>query len=221
MTTFSHRFLSVIFLVLILVISPSVGAWAQSITIDNYSFESPSTNTSITGVVTGWVASPARDGVESNQGSVFVAGGDGDQMAWIHAPGRLLSQVVDATIQPGNTYILSALVGTWVTSDLATYHVQLYDYTQNVLLAEANGTPNIGSFATVSTQYIANNPAYYGDTLQIVLTNSGSYATEICYDNISLVDPPLAAVVIPIPPTVLLLGSSLAGLGLLRLRKRA
>jgi hypothetical protein len=216
MTAFSRRTLSVIILVLILVIAPSVGAWAESITIDNYSFESPYTNWSSTGVVTGWVALPTNDGVQANKSWFFVSGGDGSQVAWIHTGGQL-SQVVNATIQAGNIYTLSALVGTWVTSNLATYHVQLYDNTQNLVLAEVTGTPNIGSFETVSTQYVANNPAYYGDALQIVLTNTGP-STEVYYDKITLTDPPAA---VPIPPTVVLLGSSLVGLGMVRLRKRA
>ena len=55
----------------------------------------------------------------------------------------------------------------------------------------------------MSTTYIANNPLYYGDTLEIVLSNSGQ---EINMDKVTLN-------AVPLPPTLLLMGSGLMGLG--------
>jgi hypothetical protein len=170
MTVSSRRSLGGIFLCLVLAISPSFGAWAESINIDNYSSESESPVTSIwtDEDVTGGVASPYAAGVEV----VFPA--SGSRVARTNY--GQLSQVLDASIQPGNLYSLSTPLGPFARSSLATYHVQLFEFTKLVLLAEATGTSDISLFKTLSRLYGVNNPASYGDILEIFLRSAEVYA---------------------------------------------
>jgi hypothetical protein len=204
--------LAVAGLVLVGVIGAPASGWSTTIPINNYSFESPyvvNTNPHwSTDVVTGWV-SLGSSGVFYPVGYA-LSGFDQQQVAWIQGTGTI-SQTLNATIQPG-TYTLTALEGTWVASNQATYHVQLWDVTKNVLLKETSGTANYNTMANVTVQYVANNSNYFGDTLKIVLSNSGNNS-EINYDKLILD-------YVPLPSTVLLLGSGLVGLGLWRHRRK-
>ncbi|MGP8104833.1 MAG: hypothetical protein ACLQLE_02985 [Desulfobaccales bacterium] len=188
------------------------GALATSIPINNYSFESPVVASWNENIVTDWV-STGVSGVQRPQSWYLVTGIDQNQVAWIHT-GSISQELIGTTIQAGLTYNLSALVGTWVTSGTApTYNVELVDYNNSVVLADATGQPSLTSnqLVQVSTSYTANAAAYYGNTLEIVLSNTGQ---EINMDKVNLTT-------VPLPPSLLLMGSGLLGLGLFRFRRKA
>jgi hypothetical protein len=198
-------------------------AGATSITIKNNSFERPDAYPTWNfDNIDSWKATGAC-GVQYNTSWWEVGGLDGYQVAWIHLNG-VIWQVLSATIQAGATYTLSALVGTWSNYDFqeteTKYHVQLWDSSKGALLAQATDYPNYSlnnnMLVPVSTKYVANNPDYYGDTLEVVLTDTGTssdYHYEIDYDKVGLN-------VVPLPPSLLLLGSGLVGLLALRRRQQ-
>jgi hypothetical protein len=216
MTRYSRTCLIIALLSLGLLMGGVAGA--TEIYINNYSFEKPITGSWNVDDIIGWTAS-GWCGVQLPQNYYSINGVDGKQVAWTHE-GGVISQVLSATIQAGMTYTLSALVGTWSNDAGVMYDVQLWGSSKidPVLLAEATGYPNYGSLVPVSTQYVANNPDYYGDTLEVVLTEPGSGSLYISQNEINFDRVRLNAV--PLPPSLLLLGSGLVGLLALRRRQQ-
>jgi hypothetical protein len=82
----------------------------------------------------------------------------------------------------------------------------------NLLAYNDPAAPTAGYWATDTLIFTssASTPGL-GDNLKIVLTSGG---TQADFDDVRLSS-------VPLPPTVLLLGSGLAGLGLLRFRRKA
>ena len=102
------KFWLVIALMLMALALGTSGAMATSITINNYSFESPIVTSWSNEDVTDWVVTGAA-GVQLPQGYYLVTGIDQQQVAWIHTGS--ISQPLTASIQPGLTYELGAFGG--------------------------------------------------------------------------------------------------------------
>ena len=190
-------------------------AWGTPLTVLNPSFEYPA-------------LSPAAwnftisDWVQSGQSGVWYPGAgyfnglppDGNQVAYLNGAGTVISQTLTATpLLPNATYTLQVDLG----SRLDTYPfppgttVALYAG-NNLLVSDSPSAPTQGYWKTDTVTFTSTSiTPGIGQNLKIVLTSAG---TQADFDNVRLN-------YVPLPPTVLLLGSGLAGLGLLRFRRRA
>jgi hypothetical protein len=180
-----HRCLFTIIFSLAWLAFSAAGATAVSVPILNASFEFPWVDTAnYNGDIDNWVVTGEiyHSGVQVPQSYYYLTGVDGRQVGWIWA--GAISQVLTATIKANAVYTLKALVGTWYTSP-PTYAVQLVDSNNNVVLAQATGSCNLGSLVEVTTPpYFANShPEYIGHTLKIVLCSTGEEAN---FDKVAL-----------------------------------
>jgi hypothetical protein len=161
----------------------AAGAMAISVPILNNSFEYPVVPT-VAYSIDDWVIAgdSPPSGVQVPQDYYYISGVDGRQVGWIWA--GTISQVLTATIKANAVYTLKALVGTWRTP-APTYAVQLVDSNNNIVLAQATGSCNLGSLVEVTAPpYMANShPDYIGHTLKIVLVGSGE---EVNFDRVTL-----------------------------------
>lgn len=186
-------------------------ALAASVTINNWSFETPALadgawNTS----VTGWDKSGNGGTWDPNAPTYFPAGvPDGENVAWAHA--GTISQVLTETVQANYRYKLDVYVGKSWGTDGYTIQLAARD-ALNVdhVLAQASGTAPSNSFSLVHLEYTSYSQ-YVGDRLKIILTSATS---ESDFDAVRL------DAATPVPSSVLLLGSCLLGLGLLGLRRK-
>ena len=163
----------------------TAGVMAISAPILNDSFELPVVDTfSQDGDIDNWTVTgdTYRSGVQVPQGYYYLSGVYGRQVGWIWA--GTISQALTLTIKANAVYTLKALVGTWYNQP-PTYAVQLVDASNDVVLAQATGSCNLGSLAEVATPpYFANShPEYLGHNLKIVLSGTGE---EVDFDRVAL-----------------------------------
>ena len=86
-------------------------AQAASVTVNNFSFETPS-NPNFSPVITGWTVSSGNAGVQPFNATQFTSGvPDGSQAALIAFNGGSIRQDVAATYQAGTRYTLNLFAG--------------------------------------------------------------------------------------------------------------
>jgi hypothetical protein len=200
--------------ILLLVALTSAPAWAASITINNYSFEDNIlTDNQFTNYATGWTVTKNIPGGGGGAWNLPLRnyGGqapDGSNVGWVL--NASISQELAATVQAHYTYTLEAYVGkkSIVSSVIADYHLQLVAIESGAVLAEATGNATYNTFTLVTTEYIATNQ-HIGEHLKIVIGDT--HNAELDFDKVTL-----NSTHAPLPSTVLLLGSGLVGVALLR-----
>ncbi len=132
---------------------------------------------------------------------------DGTHIAWNN--GGTISQVLTATLQPG-AYTLSAWVGDRKDVGFPGYTVALYAG-GTLLTSDSSLSPGSGQWLQDILHYnVSSGNPLIGDPLEIRLISNGSQAE---FDDVTLD-------YVPIPGSVLLLGSGLVGIISWR-RKRA
>ncbi|MCK9374877.1 MAG: PEP-CTERM sorting domain-containing protein [Syntrophobacterales bacterium] len=188
-------------------------ALATSITIDNYSFETPTLadGAATTGSISGWTLSPSGGGGVWNPTIADYPGGvpDGSNVAYVFQAAETISQITSATVTPNYKYSLQVYVGN-DKIPVGDYTIQLVAHgATDVVLASATGTPPTGYFDLVDVpSYTATDPDQYGKPIEIKLLSS---SWRLHFDDVQL-----DGTTVPLPSTMLLLGSGLVGLGLLR-----
>lgn len=203
---------------LVVVMGTSGSALATSITILNWSFESPGYIGGDYGeIVTDWTKTGTHGGVYNPLGGVFPSGvPNGSNVAWVNYQSTLasISQVTGATILADQIYTLQVYVGTHKPDDGGTYTVALVDNVTGTVLASTSGTPPYQTFTQVTVTYQSpHSGGVIGDALKVVLSSGGptDKSGQTDFDAVTL-----SYTAIPLPSTLLLLGTGLVGLGLLR-----
>jgi len=216
MKTFQKLQVAWLVAVAVLMLAIPVSVWAGSIPINNPSFESGGTGSTIPG----WNKdSGAVIGIYSP--SAFPSVPDGYYVAYV--TGASMSQVLTATVHHGYQYSLDFFVGGIFPDDFPSYTVQLaardgggVDHVLN----QYSGTAPSHTFNHIFLSYTADS-TYDGDLLKIIVS---SPVNETNFDMFSLSytePPPPPPPLTPIPSTLLLLGSGLLGISLLRRRRKA
>ncbi len=195
-------------------------AQAIPIGIVDAGFEDPPTSTSSIGAVSGWTISGSGAGVwnigASPLGFWTVGATQGNQVAFVgrEAPSGTpasISQVLSATLMANAAYSLTGEVGHPIgfggtASPATTYTISLL--AGSATLSSITGTGPEGTFAPFTLTYDSTGSAFFGKTLQIVLTSS---KTQTAFDAIAL-DATGPGVDAPEPASLALLCTGLLGL---------
>jgi hypothetical protein len=174
----------------------------------NPSFESPSVaqGTNSWDNITNWIITSGDAGVW-NPGPWYTTIPAGNQIAWMHA-GATICQFLGVKIKANTLYNLQAYFASgWYN---ASYTLQLVDAQDNVVLAQITGQPPAQPFIFQQEGLLyQSNSQYIGDNLEIRISAAGA-ALDV--DEVTLTS-------IPIPSTLLLLGSGIAGMALMWRRR--
>lgn len=196
-----------------LILTLPVSVWAGSIPIDNPSFENR-----VGGDVPGWTKDTGVViGIYSP--SAFPSVPDGTYVAYVTAAS--MSQVLTATVHDGYQYILDFYAGGIFPYNYPSYTVKLaardgggVDH----VLDQYSGTAPSHTWEHKFIHYTADS-TYDGDFLKIIVSSPGS-ETNFDMFSLSYTEPP-PPLLTPIPSTLMLLGSGLLGVSLLRRRRKA
>jgi len=188
----------------------SVPVWANSITVQNASFETTSTLLANCGTdcgsnggpIPGWTLNGPGGSFQPNSAFFNLPLPDGSVVAW--SGGGTISQTLTGTSLISNTtYTLSVDVGHRLDGLATNYSIALYAGTTLLnSFSGNNGVISMGTFADESLTYTSGAEVPSGD-LRIVLTSAGS---QTAFDDVQLTDTPE-------PSSLLLLGSGLLGVG--------
>ncbi len=146
---------------------------------------------------------------------------DGTHVAWSN--GGVISQALDVTLSSTGTYTLTVYVGRrndfWPTPAFPNFPYLIGLFTgasfdgTNVLVSNYEPV-NQGNWKAVTLTFTPQSGDPIGQQLGIFLYSAG---TQVDFDKVSLTR---SYEGVPIPASALLLGSGLAGLGLLRMRRK-
>ncbi len=205
----------------------------EPIAINNPSFETasgPWSGTEDTGQynlsITGWTTTGSNGTWIPNLShtpSYFTPPTIPDGTHVAYSNGGTIYQALGVTLQPG-TYTLTVYVGRrndiWPSVSFPNYpyYVGLFSgdtFTGTNVLDSIYEPVTQGKWRSVTLTYTPVSGDPFGQQLGIFLYSQG---TQVDFDKVSLTRTFEAAV--PIPASVLLLGSGLAGLGLLRFRRK-
>lgn len=220
MNRLSSRILGLCLLVgLLLAFQTSVSA-TPVLDIINPSFETPilgdNLAVSCSGTQYGWTWS-GSGGIWRPASSWFTTPPhvpEGVNVAWFHG-GQISQTLQHTTLQENFTYNLQVYTAKISTSTLH-YTVELVAAEHNFVLASTTGLPAYKQFNQVGVTFQATNAynTYFGDHLKIVLIDPD--AREVDFDNVTLD----ATSTVPIPAGLMLFGSGLLGMALMRRRVR-
>jgi hypothetical protein len=201
MTKFLHSGKLWMMGILLLIAVTAAPALAGTITITNPSFEADFlTNGDWNYSVAGWILSGS--GGTWNPGGYYPGSvPNGANVAWTQDAS--LSQTLSDIIQAGYHYTLAAYVGKFSTAAV-NYYIQLVAEESGAILASATGDASTLIFNQISAEFTATNQ-YLGQHLKVVIGNHE--LTETDFDSITL-----TSSAVPLPSTLILLGSSLLGL---------
>jgi hypothetical protein len=224
---------SVIFVALLIALLFSGVSFADSIAIQNSSFED--TNplnqscgagcTYNNGPIPDWTVTGGQSG--SAMLSTYYPGGIPDGSTVAFSNGSTISQTLTGTsLQASSTYVLSVFVGDRTDNEVSDYSLSLYaGSTLLGTFSGSNGSITPGTFAQEFLTYSTGSTVAAGD-LTIDLTSAG---IQTDFDNIQLTVNPAdrpadnlagdLAVPTPEPSTLLMLGSGIFGMVGFALRK--
>lgn len=214
---------------LALLIVPQGTVWASPITVQNYSFETDSppnyppwytyTNYGSSNYhISDWTLSGSHDQgtfIPTIPGKLYKTSlPDGSHMAYSN--GGTISQTLSATLTANVVYTLQVYVGDRLDSNFPGYAVELYAGS-NLLSVENSLTPTRGQWLLSSQTYNATGSSPgLGEALTIKLVGNYVAGEQVNFDYVTL-----DASSVPLPSTVLLLGSGMVGLLALRRRKKS
>jgi hypothetical protein len=206
-------------------------AHAQSIPVQNFSFESPTVPANpgyTTNVITGWNGGGGAGFSTGDFGVQSLAAGpalfpsgipDGAQYAYINA--GFIYQDTGTVLTAGATYTLTAYVGKRTDKPNAAGSLSLDSFLGGlpaaVLATSGSVTSASGTFTKYTTTFTASS-AQAGQDLGIVLSNTNSPQQQVNFDDVSLTQ---TAAPVPEASTTVSLGLLLAlGMGGLILSAR-
>ena len=167
-------------------------AQAASVTVNNFSFETPSTPNFSPGI-TGWIVS-GNAGVQLFNATQFTSGvPDGSQAALIAFNGGSIYQDVAATYQAGTRYTLNLFAGirldepSNVTLPNSTISLRRSD--NNTVLSSftfnQSSFSSRGVFLSFNTSYLAGI-AEQGVGIRISIDRPNNGGTQLVFDNVTL-----------------------------------
>jgi hypothetical protein len=160
-------------------------AQAASVTVNNFSFETPS-NPNFSPVITGWTVSSGNAGVQPFNATQFTSGvPDGSQAALIAFNGGSIRQDVAATYQAGTRYTLNLFAG--ITLPNSTISLRRSD--NNTVLSSftfnQSSFSSRGVFLSFNTSYLAGI-ADQGAGIRISIDRPNNGGTQLVFDNVTL-----------------------------------
>ena len=214
-----------VMVVIALIVLTSIPASAGYLAIQNSTFESPALpnmgNWSYT--VDGW-DTQSMDGNPNHSGGVWYAVTseyddpipEGNQVGFIYYP-SMMQQELDDVLEPETTYTLSVWVGHRETEWTDSYLIELL-VGNNTIASIANYDPGYGSWDLLKMEYNSSDAdaSLFGQNLGIRFRNWSNYG-QVQFDDVKLF---ANSNPVPLPGTILLFGSSLSAIGILRKIRR-
>ena len=168
-------------------------AQAASVTVNNFSFETPS-NPNFSPVITGWTVSSGNAGVQPFNATQFTSGvPDGSQAGLIAFNGGSIYQDVAATYQAGTRYTLNLFAGIRLDEPgnltLPNSTISLRRSDNNTVLSSftfnQSSFSSRGVFLSFNTSYLAGI-ADQGAGIRISIDRPNNGGTQLVFDNVTL-----------------------------------